>query len=164
MRVAIGALIGIAIMGIGNQAFGQDEIHMRPGVRIGLTSDPDQLVLGGFLSLDDLMTKNLRLEPSLLAGIGDDFTTVRLCGHFKYLFPDVAEDFVFYPIGGISIWYWNWDYERYGTKLSDSGTEVGLDIGGGASYEDFSLDVTLGIGDTPDFLVTFSYRFDTLIF
>jgi hypothetical protein len=143
----------------------------RFGVRAGLTSDPDSIVIGGHVSIEGLLPdlEGLRLEPSLVVGFGDeelgfgadlDYTTLRIDGNLAYVLP-IAEDrgIEIYPLAGVAFYrlsFRDCDDDLDG-ECDDS--EVGLNLGGGISYRGFALDLVAGIGDIPELALTASYTF-----
>ncbi|MBN1357125.1 hypothetical protein JXA40_12755 [bacterium] len=123
------------------------------GLRGGFTSDPDQFIGGGHIRIMDLIDDQFVLEPAVVAGFGDDITTFRASVFASYRF-DVGTDFLIYPIAGISLWHYDFD-----ESFDGDGNEVGLDLGGGIEYNNFALELTLGLGDIPDFMIVASYTF-----
>ena len=57
-----------------------------PGVRAGVSVDPDQFYVGGHYETDELID-HLYLRPNLEVGFGDDVTTVAINIEGIYKFP-----------------------------------------------------------------------------
>lgn len=70
-----------------------------PGVRVGVTGDPDQFVLGGHMETAPLI-ENLTFRPTVHFGIGDDTTLVAFNFDFAYWIPIPDNPWRFYVGGG----------------------------------------------------------------
>ena len=57
-----------------------------PGVRAGLSIDPDQVFIGGHYETEALID-HLHFRPNIEAGFGDDLTLIALNFEFAYKFP-----------------------------------------------------------------------------
>ena len=57
-----------------------------PGVRAGVSIDPDQFYFGGHYETSALVD-NVHFRPNVEAGLGDDLTTIALNFEFIYKFP-----------------------------------------------------------------------------
>jgi hypothetical protein len=57
-----------------------------PGVRAGVSLDPDQFYFGGHIETDPLVDR-LRFRPNVEIGVGDDVTIVAFNFEFAYHFP-----------------------------------------------------------------------------
>jgi hypothetical protein len=130
---------------------------MVPGLRIGLTDDPDALFLGGMLQFDNLAgVPNLQLEIGGDIGIPDaDFIDflLRFPVHLKYMFPVGRGDMAVYPLVGFSLYYVDFD-GRFGND--DSDTDVELDVGVGFTFNRFAIELWL---PDPDITLSFSIVF-----
>ena len=60
--------------------------QVTPGVRVGLSVDPDQFYIGGHIETAPLIDR-LHFRPNVEAGFGDDHTLVALNFEFVYRFP-----------------------------------------------------------------------------
>ena len=127
-----------------------------PGIRLGLTDDPDTIT-GGFF-YEFLVTRLgrsgfLTLEPGIDIGFGDDADLITIRGtfnaHFIFL---VGRDVQLYPLIGGSVYYYNVDG-------GGDGTEGGLNLGGGVQFDRFSFEFWFGIDDIPDFTFLFGISF-----
>lgn len=74
----IGALVTFAAA----PAFAQSS----PGVRVGVSGDPDQFVFGGHFSTAPLI-ESLTFRPNVEIGVGDRVTTLALNFEFAYWIP-----------------------------------------------------------------------------
>jgi len=139
------------------------------GLRTGLSVDPDQIDIGAHFNLGEFIP-NLRFQPNLELGFGDNIFLLMINGETFYLF-DVrgsnfrpyaggelsivrGSNFRPYAGGELSIVYWRVDNSH--GKNED--LEIGLSPVGGIEFP-FSkqtmgfLELKLGIGDVPDFRV-----------
>jgi hypothetical protein len=155
-------LAALALPGSAAQA-----TELRYGARAGFSVNPDQLVLGGHVQIHDLfeMAPGLVLEPSLTLGFGDRTTTVQVSGDFKYAFELQAEaaPIEIYPLLGLGVAHYAFDNpncDLIGQVCST--TEIGLELGGGASVGPWAADLVIGLsGDPgiPDLRVLGSFTF-----
>ena len=141
-------------------AFAQGKIATAIGPRIGVSSSPDQLVLGGQLDLGEL-APDLTFAPNLELGFGDNVTTVQLNGDFHYHFLIHNSPWRPYVGAGIGIAFFNFDLGPFGDA---SETDVGANIIGGAivptrSGSRFFTELKLGLGDIPDFKLLVGWNF-----
>ena len=131
---------------------GASRAEANPGLRLGLTDDPDTLFVGFFYEapLSWAGSGFFALEPGVDLGFGDDvdFFTLRGTINGKYLIP-VGSVFL-YPILGLSVYYINVDG-------GGDDTWAGLNLGLGMRLDRFNFELTAGIDDLPD--VTFSVGF-----
>lgn len=129
------------------------------GVRGGLSSDPDQFVLGMHLELGE-MAENLYLVPNCDIGLGDDVTVFTLNPDIVYRQP-LSGAGEFYFGGTLSLVYVNVDTGD--TKVDNDDTELG--IAGIVGYRlpaenPFFFDLKVGIiDDYPDLKVMAGYTF-----
>jgi hypothetical protein len=114
-----------------------------PGVRAGVSVDPDQFYLGGHYETDPLIER-LHFKPNLEVGFGDDLTHVGVNFEFVYKFPTRTE-WTLYAGGGPAINYYSFD------DLDASDTEAGLNfIFGAEMSRGLFFEVKLGAFDSPD--------------
>lgn len=127
------------------------------GIRGGVTDDVDSIFFGGHIAIHTQAVPNLRLEPSIEFGFGDDdvddYFTIRGSLNFKYMIP-LDQRTAFYPIFGPSLHYIDHDY------FGDD-TEAGLDLGIGFAFSGIGLDLIFGLpnDNLPDITLTISYTF-----
>lgn len=57
-----------------------------PGVRAGVSADPDQFYFGAHVETDPLVDR-LRFRPNIEIGLGDNVTVIALNFEFAYFFP-----------------------------------------------------------------------------
>jgi len=123
------------------------------GLRTGLSVDPDQIDIGAHFNLGEFIP-NLRFQPNLELGFGDNIFLLMINGETFYLFDVRGSNFRPYAGGELSIVYWRVDNSH--GKNED--LEIGLSPVGGIEFP-FSkqtmgfLELKLGIGDVPDFRV-----------
>jgi hypothetical protein len=130
------------------------------GPRGGLTIDPDQIHFGLHTDLGEL-GKNVRFQPNLEIGLGDNLTVFALNAEAFYQFQG---EWAPYLGGGIGINHLRFDYDDdpsnpFDDDLSDSDTELGVNMLGGVELRDrdgdtFFLEGKFGLIDSPDFKLT----------
>ena len=109
---------------------GQDLGLMSYGIRAGASLDDDltQLLIGGQVDAGRL-AENLRLQPFVTLGFGDDALSFMLAGEVHYLFPiDPARSRV-EPYAGAGLGLSHVNYDRVGDD--DDTTEIALLLAGG---------------------------------
>ena len=144
-------------------AHAQDRLTTAFGPRIGVSLDPDQLVLGGQLEMGEL-APDLTFVPNLELGFGDDITTIQLNGDVHYHFLVSGSAWRPYVGGGIGVAFYSIDLPP-GFSGDDSFTEVGLNIIGGAivptqSGSRFFTELKLGIADLPEVKILVGWNFN----
>jgi hypothetical protein len=123
-----------------------------PGVRAGLSIDPDQFYIGGHIETKPLFER-LVFRPNVEVGFGDDLTLAAFNFEFAWKFPRRG-DWGFYAGGGPAINLYQFDGPG-------DDTEAGFNIMGG--FENRSglfFEFKLGVADSPDFKfgVGFTFR------
>ena len=123
-----------------------------PGVRAGVSVDPDQFYFGGHYETGELIDR-LHFRPNLEVGVGDDVTTVAANIEVIYKIPvKNRRGTSFYFGGGPAI---NW----YDTD-NDFDAEAGFNLLGGIEFnERFFFEVKGGLADSPDFKIGIGYTF-----
>lgn len=127
------------------------------GVRLGASSDPDQ-VYGGVHFDMGYFARDVRFRPTIEVGIGDDATVVQAFAEAHYIFSKVQ---VWKPYvgGGVGLTFIDRDRDKLPPGADDSDTELGLMAVGGIetglkSGSRFFLELKIGLGDDdPDFKV-----------
>jgi len=126
------------------------------GPRVGLSSDPDQII-GGVHFDAGYLAKDVRIRPSVQVGLGDDVFTLAGAGAVHYEFGDVGGDWRPYVGGELAFIYYNFDVPNIpGVNIDDDDTELGLSAAGGiektlSSGSVLQLELRIGIIDeTPD--------------
>ena len=122
-----------------------------PGVRAGVSVDPDQFYVGGHYETDELI-EHLHLRPNLEVGFGDDVTTYAVNIEAIYKFPmKNRRDTSFYAGGGPAIIFYDRD--------NGSDAEGGLNLLGGLEFGKFFFEVKGGLFDSPNLKVGIGYTF-----
>ena len=127
------------------------------GVRVGASSDPDQ-VYGGFHFELGHFARDVRFRPTIEIGVGDDATQIQAFAEAHYVFSKVQ---VWKPYvgGGVGLTFTDIDSDKVPPGVDDSDTELGLMGVGGIetglkSGSRFFLEAKIGFGDDdPDFKV-----------
>uniref|UniRef100_A0A832MNM7 Outer membrane protein beta-barrel domain-containing protein n=1 Tax=Eiseniibacteriota bacterium TaxID=2212470 RepID=A0A832MNM7_UNCEI len=135
-------------------ALAQSRVGNAIGPRVGLSSDPDQLVLGGQLDLGEL-APDITFTPNLEFGFGDDFLVVAVNGDLHYHFLIQGSQWRPYVGGGLGINFIDWDAPAW-YRGDTSETEVGANLILGAivptrTGSRFFTEMKFGIGDIPEF-------------
>ncbi len=125
------------------------------GVRVGASSDPDQ-VYGGFHFDLGHFAEDVRFRPTIEVGVGDDTTLLQVLAEAHYVFSKVQ---VWKPYvgGGIGLSYISLD--DVPPQVDDSDSDIALMGIGGVetrlkSGAGFFLEFKIGFGDDdPDFKV-----------
>lgn len=133
------------------------EADAQPGIRLGVTDDPDSFFFGFSYAIALTGGRNgvFVLEPGFDLGVGDGPVDLLLRGtaHFKYLIPiGRARDFVIYPLVGPDFVHIEFD------GAGDSG-EVGVDLGFGMGFKNFTFELWAGLSDIPDLTLAFGFHF-----
>jgi hypothetical protein len=122
-----------------------------PGVRAGVSVDPDQFYVGGHYETDELI-ESLYLRPNLEVGFGDDVTTVavNIEAIYKYALRNHRDTRV-YAGGGPAINFYDRDNE--------SDAKGGLNLLGGIEFGKYFFEVKGGLFDSPNLKVGIGYTF-----
>lgn len=129
------------------------------GPRLGLSSSPDQFVIGGQLDFREV-APGLSVSPNLEFGMGDNVTWTAVNGDLKHHFVVQGATWRPYVGGGLSVNFWN-----YSSSFGDaSGTEAGANLIFGAvvptrSGSRFFTEARVGIGDIPDLKLMAGWNF-----
>jgi len=130
------------------------DIGMRGwGLRAGFALDPDQVLFGFHWDLGEFV-KNLRFQPDVELGVGDDELTVYGTAPVHYLF-NIDGTFRPYAGGGLVIGVVNVDRPAPAGG-DDTSFEAGARIIGGLQWtlrggNRFAVEANVGLGDVPDF-------------
>ncbi len=95
-----------------------------PGVRGGVSIDPDQFYVGGHFETGEL-ADDLYFRPNVEAGFGNDLTLVGLNFEFIYKFPR-RNDWRLYTGGGPGVNFYSFD--RGPDRDRDTESEAGLNF------------------------------------
>lgn len=123
-----------------------------PGVRGGISIDPDQAYFGGHYVTAPLVD-HLRFQPNVEAGFGDDRTVVALNFEFAYYMP-TGKDWQLYVGGGPAINFVDFEYR------DDSETEGGFNMLLGVHHRrGLFFELKVGVADSPDLKFGVGYTF-----
>lgn len=121
------------------------------GLRAGVSDDPDQFVAGVQADFGEFIT-NLRFQPNLELGLGDDTTIFSLTAPVHYRFP-IEGSLVLYAGGGLTLGLIDRDDVR-GNEDDDSEFEISPMAAGGVAWplgqSELSLELNLIGGDFPN--------------
>ena len=126
-----------------------------PGIRGGISLDPDQFYFGGHLETSPLVDR-LHFRPNVEVGIGDDLTLIAANMEFVYKFT-ARRAWNFYAGGGPALNIFMFD----GAGDNDSETEAGFNVLAGAeSSGGLFFEFKLGLIDSPElkFGVGYTWR------
>lgn len=124
-----------------------------PGLRLGVTSDADSLFAGlqWRVPLAQLGPGHLVIQPGADIGIVDgpvDFF-LRGTAHFGYMIP-VNSDLSLYPLAGPTLIWAKYD--------GGSDSDIGIDVGLGAQFKNFALELWVGAVDSFDATLALSFN------
>lgn len=117
-----------------------------PGVRGGVSIDPDQVYFGGHYETSALVDR-LHFRPNLELGLGDDLVTTALNMEFVYKFPS-RSDWRLYAGGGPAVNFYSFDR---GDRDDATETEGGFNfLFGVENRSGLLFEVKVGAIDSPD--------------
>ena len=118
-----------------------------PGVRAGVSVDPDQFYFGGHYETSALVDR-LHFRPNLELGIGDDLVTTALNFEFVYKFPS-RSGWRLFAGGGPAVNFYSFGDDGPGND--DTETEGGLNFLFGAEASNgLFFELKVGAIDSPD--------------
>jgi hypothetical protein len=121
-----------------------------PGVRAGVSIDPDQFYFGGHYETSPLVDR-LHFRPNIEVGLGDDVVTTGLNFEFVYKFPS-RSSWRLYAGGGPAVNFYSFD--------DDTNTEGGLNLLIGAEQSGgLFFELKIGAIDSPDLKFGVGYTF-----
>lgn len=126
-----------------------------PGVRGGVSIDPDQFYFGAHFETDSLVDR-VHFRPNIEAGLGDNLTTIAINFDFVYKFPQ-RNAWRLYAGGGPAVNFYRFD--RPGND--DTESEPGLNFLIGVEQESgLFFEFKIGAIDSPElkFGVGWSFR------
>ena len=114
-----------------------------PGVRAGISVDPDQFYVGGHFETGPLVDR-LYFKPNIEAGFGDDITHVGI--NFEFVYKILTrQQWTLYAGGGPAINFYSFD------NRDDGDTEPGFNaLFGAETSRGLFFEVKLGAIDSPD--------------
>jgi hypothetical protein len=152
---ALGALLPLS-------ALAQGPVVTSYGVRTGFSTNPDQLVLGGQMSIGEV-APNLTFDPNLELGFGDNVTLIAFNLDMHYHFDLQGSTWRPYVGAGAGI---NWfQFDLPAPFADDSETKVAgsLILGVGVPTQSgnrFFSELKVGLGDwTPDMKLLVGWNF-----
>lgn len=127
------------------------------GPRIGISSSPDQFVVGGQLVFPDF-APNLSAVPSLELGFLDHETTVAINGDFDYHFKVQSSQWKPYAGAGAALVVTQFE------NGNESATDVGMNLIVGADVptrtgNKFFGELRIGLGDIPSLKLIAGWNF-----
>jgi opacity protein-like surface antigen len=132
------------------------------GVRAGVTDDSEQVVGGVHFNLGEV-SRDLRFQPDLQVGSGDDHTTVYGTVPLYYRFRRMSR-VVPYAGGGLALGYVDVDLPD-NSQGDDSEFETGAKATGGLEWprvntrQSFFVELSLGFGDVHDVSLLAAWSF-----
>ena len=133
-------LLGVVLFSA-TPAFAQD-----PGLRGGISIDPEQFYFGGHLETGPLVER-LHFRPNVEVGFGDDLTLIAANMEFVYKFSR-SRGLNLYAGGGPALNVFMYD----GAGDNDAETEAGVNVLVGAETpRGLFFEFKLGLIDSPDF-------------
>lgn len=152
---------GLMVLGLNpgmvTPAAAQDLAFQGWGIRGGVSDDPDQVIVGAHANMGEFIP-NLRFQPSLELGFGDDHKTFTLTAPAFYRYP-LNRTFTIYGGGGLVLGLDRDDEDRGG------GTEfvISPELAGGfewpASTGDVFVELGLLGGDLPNVRLMLGWSF-----
>lgn len=131
------------------------------GPRVGVSLDPDQLVLGGQLSLQEF-APNWSFDPNLELGFGDHVTVIAFNLDAYYHLSLSGSDWRPYLGGGLGVNFISSD-SHFGTR-DNSDTAVGLNLVAGftvpaGSGDHWFTELRFGVNDIPTLKIMGGFNF-----
>jgi hypothetical protein len=148
-------------------SLGLQEAHATDwGPRVGLRSDPDQLFGGVHFDAGEIW-ENVRFQPSIDIGSGQDILLIAGNAALHYRFTDVNGDWTPYAGGELALQYLDFDIDLpagSSGNVDDTDIEIGLSGTVGiektlSSGRRLSVELRLGLADTPDFQAHVGWTF-----
>jgi hypothetical protein len=135
-----GALIVVACALVPAAASAQ----IAPGIRAGVSVDPDQVYVGAHVETDPLVER-LVFRPNVEVGFGDDVTLAAFNFEFLWKFPPRRSPWTFYAGGGPAI-------NLYQVDGPGDDAEPGFSfVGGLENRRGFFFEFKVGADNSPDF-------------
>ncbi len=118
-----------------------------PGIRGGVSIDPDQFYFGGHFETGELVD-GVHFRPNVEAGLGNDLTLVALNFEFVYKFPR-RNGWRIYAGGGPGVNFYSFD--RGPNRDRDTESEAGLNFLIGVEQESgLFFEFKVGALDSPE--------------
>jgi hypothetical protein len=136
------------------------------GPRVGFSSSPDQVIGGVQFDLGEFAS-DVRFQPSVEVGFGDDVTTLQANFMVSYYFP-VQAQVTPYAGGEITAAFYDFDTHcpgfNFGRPCDDSDTKIGPAAVGGIETKlrggsRFLAEIQIGFSDVPDAKIVAGWLF-----
>lgn len=155
-------LVLLALAGLVPIGAYADAVVTSYGPRVGISTSPDQLVLGGQMSIGEVAPK-LTFDPNIELGFGDNVTVIAFNLDLHYHFDIRQSSWSPYVGAGAGINLFSFDRPP-GFTGDNTTTEVGGQFIFGAgiptrSGNQFFGEMKLGIGDIPNFKLLVGWNF-----
>ena len=152
-------IIGLALLSLAVPTSAQQLGYYGLGPRVGVSSNPDQIVGGMQFNLGEFVP-HLRFQPNFEVGFGDDFTIISATAPVHYRFK-VKANIVPYAGGGITLAYINHDLDN---GNNDTDFDITAKAVGGVEWplksnRQFFLELNVGFGDIQDTEVLAGWMF-----
>jgi len=131
------------------------------GPRFGMSLSPDQLVLGGQVTIGDIAPK-VSFTPNVELGLGDHQTVVALNMDFHYQLSLEGSEWSPYLGFGPSVAFTSFDRTAPLEDNSDTGVGGDFILGAGVptrSGSDFFGEMKFGLGDIPSLKIIAGWNF-----
>jgi len=131
------------------------------GPRIGFSTDPSQIVLGGQLELGEV-APDIDFVPSVDLGFGDHTTLVSLNGDFHYRFTVEGQKWQPYAGAGIALHFFTFDNPGPFVDHSDTAAGGSLIVGADVPTDRgsrFFVEGKFALGDGPSFKLLAGWNF-----
>jgi len=131
------------------------------GPRVGASIDPDQLVVGGQLSLQEF-APDWSFDPNLELGFGDNLTVIAFNLDAYYHLRLSGSDWRPYLGAGLGANFSSWDAPL--GEHDNSDTEIGLNVVAGfnvpaGSGDHWFAELRFGIGEIPTLKIVGGFNF-----
>jgi hypothetical protein len=154
-------LLVCAFVGVPAAALASDVVATGIGPRVGFSSGPDQLLLGGQMVVGGI-TPEITFDPSIDLGFGDHQTVVGFNFDLHYHF-DTNTRWRPYAGAGVVLSFVSFDEGFFGrNRGSDTFAGGNVVVGAGtptASGNRFFSELKLGIGDVTDLKLVAGWNF-----
>jgi hypothetical protein len=151
------ALVAVLVAGWMLAAPGPAHAQKGPGVRAGVSGDPDQFIFGGHYDTGPLIER-LSFRPNVEVGVGDDRTTVSANFEFVYWFPIQKKPWSLYAGGGPALVVYH--YSEGADHAGRTDTEPGFNLLFGVAHKGgLFAEVKAGLIDSPAVKFTVGYTF-----
>lgn len=144
-NTVVSVFIGVLFVALAQPAAAQ-----APGLRAGLSVDPDQFFIGGHYETGPIVDR-VHFKPNIEIGFGDDFTLFALNFEGVYKFPSQG-GWNAYAGGGPALNIASFD--------EDSDSDAGFNfLGGIETTRGLMFEVKFGVSGSPDVKFTVGYTF-----